>query len=79
MVVLSYLSIVSLYVLFLGALIPVSIHFEGGALSIIKKCFQFIIGRIHIALLFIVLIWASMYLSLAFPAAIIFFSGSVLS
>lgn len=78
-VVLSYIFVVLLYFMFVVTLIPVAVHFEGGPLTILKRTFQFMAGRIHIAMLFMLLIWASVYMSLAFPTAILFFSGSVLS
>ncbi|MDV2685628.1 DUF624 domain-containing protein [Alkalihalophilus lindianensis] len=78
-VVLSYIFVVLMYIMFVVTLVPVAVHFEGGTLAILKKTFQFMVGRVHIALLFILLIWASVYMSLAFPTAILFFSGSVLS
>lgn len=79
LVVIAYLLVVTLYFLVMVTILPVSLHFEGGLLQTLKHTFQFIFGKIHLSLLFAVLIWAGVYLSLSFPAAILFFSGSVLA
>lgn len=78
-VVIAYMLLVVLYLLVLATILPVSVHFEGGSGKILKHTFQFILGRIHLSLLFGILIWAGIYLSLSFPAIILFFSGSVLA
>lgn len=78
-VVFSYLFLVLLYFLFIVTLLPVSVHFNGGAKEIIIKSFQFMIGRAHLALILLILVWTSLYLSLAFPTVLLFFTGSVLS
>jgi len=78
-VVISFLLLVLIYLLLIVSVIPVSIHFEGNGRDILRKTSMFIIGRIHIALLFLLIVWTVSYMSLAFPTVILFFSGSVLS
>ncbi|WP_187254560.1 YesL family protein [Alkalicoccus halolimnae] len=79
-VVVAFLFVVSLYLLVLVTVVPVSVHFqEQGVMQTLASTLRFIFGRLHIALLFGVILWGGIYLSLAFPAVIVFFSGSVLA
>ncbi|WP_062048944.1 YesL family protein [Bacillus sp. JCM 19034] len=78
-VVLSYIIMVLLYFLFIVTLLPVSVHFTGGTKEIVIKCIQFMIGRAHLCVVLLLLVWTSIYLSLSFPTVLIFFTGSVLS
>ncbi|MCK0471741.1 YesL family protein [Halalkalibacter sp. APA_J-10(15)] len=78
-VVLAFLLLVLLYFLFIVSLLPVAVHFSGGVKQIIKKAILFMFARIHLALLLLVLVWTSVYLSIAFPTILLFFTGSVLS
>lgn len=78
-VILSYLFLVLLYFLFIVTLLPGSVHFAGGTKEIVLKTIQFMLGRVHLALVFVVLIWSVLYLSLALPSMLLFFTGSVLS
>ncbi|WP_096438630.1 YesL family protein [Alteribacter populi] len=78
-IVISFILLVIFYLLMAVSAIPVSIHFEGNSFDLIRKTTLFVMGRFHIALLFLVLVWASAHVSLAFPTVILFFSGSVLS
>ncbi|SDN98791.1 YesL family protein [Alkalicoccus daliensis] len=78
-VVIAYMLLVVMYLLVLATILPISVHFEGGMGKILKHTFQFILGKIHLSVLFGVLIWAGIYLSLSFPAVILFFSGSLMA
>ncbi|SES34156.1 YesL family protein [Salisediminibacterium halotolerans] len=76
-VVLAFLFTVTVYILFAVSIIPVSVHFEGGMRTVLLRTLQFVFGRFHITVLFGIVVWSVIYLSLSFPAVIIFFSGSV--
>ena len=76
-IVLAYLFVVTVYLMVVVTILPIAIHFEGGTVTILKHTIQFILGKLHLTILFGTLIWGIMYLSLVFPVAILFFSGSV--
>ncbi|RKL68231.1 hypothetical protein CR203_07025 [Salipaludibacillus neizhouensis] len=78
-VVIAFILVVISYLLMIVSVIPVSIHFEGNGREILRKTSMFVLGRIHIALLFLLIVWTVGYMSLALPVFILFFSGSVLS
>lgn len=78
-VVIAFMAVTALYILVLVTILPVSVHFEGGFTKVLKHTFQFIFGRPHVALLFGILVWSGIYLSLSFPAVILFFSGSIIA
>ncbi len=77
-IVIAFILVVLVYLLIVSV-IPESIHFEGNGREILQKTSLFVVGRIHIAFLFLLILWKGAYMSLAFPVVILFFSGSVLS
>ncbi|PRO67257.1 YesL family protein [Alkalicoccus urumqiensis] len=78
-VTLAFLSLVLVYFLMLIVFIPVSVYYNRGLMASMKLTIQFIFGKLHVAVLLGVIIWGGAYLSLAFPALLVFFSGSVLA
>jgi uncharacterized membrane protein YesL len=79
LVTVSYIIIVMFFLLMVVSVLPISTHFTGGPVELFKKTALFVLGRLHMACLFVMIVWAATHLSLAFPAAILFFSGSVVS
>ncbi|MDY7220684.1 YesL family protein [Halalkalibacterium halodurans] len=78
-IVFAYLTVVVIYLLALISLPVVFVHFQGAFLETFKKTLLFVIGRIHLSLLFLVIAGSVVYLSLTIPTLILFFSGSVLA
>ncbi|WP_444683898.1 YesL family protein [Alkalicoccus luteus] len=79
LVVLAFLFVVSFYALMLVMIFPVWVFYQGGIVQALGYTARFILGRLHVAIGFAVIVWGGVYLSLAFPALILFFSGSVLA
>ncbi|MCR6108160.1 DUF624 domain-containing protein [Salipaludibacillus agaradhaerens] len=79
LVTVSFIIIVIFFMLMGVSAIPVSVHFTGGLIELFKKTAMFVFGRLHIACLFVMIVWAAIHFSLAFPTIILFFSGSVVS
>ncbi|AOM84326.1 YesL family protein [Salisediminibacterium beveridgei] len=78
-VTISFLLIIVIYTLLIVSLFPVWAYYKGGVKNAILQSFRFVFGRVHVAISFAMIVWASLYLSLAFPAFIIFFTGSLLA
>ncbi|WP_161524819.1 YesL family protein [Alteribacter lacisalsi] len=78
-VVIAFLIIVFIYGLVLVTIYPVWVYYQGGVRNTFINTLRFIFGRLHVAVLFGAVVWGTIYLSLSFPAFIVFFSGSVLA
>ncbi|QKS70024.1 DUF624 domain-containing protein [Paenalkalicoccus suaedae] len=79
LVVIAFLLIVTLYVLTVVTIFPIWSYYEGDLKSTFRVTMQFILGKLHVAVGLAAVLWGGVYLSLAFPALILFFSGSVLA
>lgn len=75
--VLPFIVLTTLFVLFVSAIAPVSLHCAECSRDALKKTLFFVLGRLPVALLFPTIIWAVAWLCLVLPAFFLFFSGSV--
>lgn len=76
-IVLCFLLAVALYLMLTACILPIALHYAGTPGVILRKAMYFILGRLPMALVFVVIIWAVGWLSLAFPTFFLFFSGSL--
>lgn len=75
--VLCFLLTVGLYLMLAAVAVPAALHFNGGTLNALLKTLYFVLGRLPMAFVMLCTVWAVGWLSLAFPALLLFFSGSV--
>lgn len=78
-VTISFLMMIIIYTLVIVSLFPAWVYYEGGIKNAFLQSFRFVFGRIHVAVGFAIIVWGSLYLSLAFPAVLLFFTGSLLA
>lgn len=76
-VVLCFLLAVALFLMLSASILPIALHYAGTPTMILRKTLYFILGQLPMALVFVVAIWAVGWVSLAFPAFFLFFSGSL--
>lgn len=75
--VLPFIALTTLFVLFVSAILPVSLHCADGSRDVLKKTLFFVLGKLPAALLFPAVIWAVAWVCLVLPAFFLFFSGSL--
>lgn len=75
--VLPFIALVTLFVLFASAILPVLLHCAESPRDALKKTLYFVLGRLPLALLLPTVVWAVAWLCLVLPAFFLFFSGSV--